>query len=255
MTPPPRPHNPTPADADRIRNEAAEINRRFQRHLPRHVSQRVANNADREAAALQQLATAEARRKAQRWAEALSLAEAACGLAPLNSMAQADAFALVGELRLEQGNHQAARAAFEQALQIAPAHLAAHTGLAAAYRRSQRADHAVPLYLEAIALTDNESQRRHLRGLLAETYREMGKADLARELLLTVAPPAEPNTVQTLLLPASRNGWLRWAVAALVALALWRLDHPWWALLIVGLAMLWPLLRVAGARLRDDFMR
>ncbi len=116
-------------------------------------------------------------------AEALLRADTTIGLAPPGSDLLAGGWVLSGQVRLLQGNPQAARHAFARALDASPAHIEARLGLAYALRAMHQGARAIPIYLEAIALSTDERERGALRLALADTYRATGNADAARRVL------------------------------------------------------------------------
>jgi tetratricopeptide (TPR) repeat protein len=158
-------------------------------------------------------------------AEALLRADTAIGLAPHGSNLLADGWTLHGDVRLIQGNPQAARAAFERALHVNAAHIEAHLGLAESFRRMSQPGRAIPLYLETLPLLTDESERARVRSLVVESYRAAGQPEAARRAvraggMRNMDISDRLRALGTLLLPMTRGGWLLLlAIAALFVLA------------------------------------
>ncbi|MDQ4076912.1 MAG: tetratricopeptide repeat protein [Chloroflexota bacterium] len=153
-------------------------------------------------------------------AEALLCADTTIGLAPPDGQLLADGWSLHGQVRLLQGNPQAARAAFSRALDANPAHVNARLGLAEAYHAMKHTSRAIPLYLEALTLATEEAEKGRVRLLLADTYRALGKADAARAVLRAnnvgrMKLGDRLRVLPRLLLPATPIGWLLLLVALL----------------------------------------
>jgi hypothetical protein len=198
-----------------------------------------------EASAARALAEGNEQLHAGNVAEALLRADAAAGLAPHGSNLLADACTLQGQVRLVQGNPQAARMAFNRALEVNPAHYEARLGLAAAFRALHTPARAIPLYLEAVSLTTDDAERGRVRRLVAETYREAGQPDAARRALLVAgAGPVEPGDRFGSLLrsavPTTLRSWL--AVLLVLAAAFFVHDRaglPAALQLLLGFALLY----------------
>ncbi len=199
---------PEPKSADQLRREAVEILHRRNRGLPSYRGKAApAPVATKGAAAVKALAEGHEFLRAGRIAEALVRADTALGLSPFGSELLAESWVLHGEVRVRQGNIQAARGAFRKALKINPAHIAARLGLAGAFRQMRQPQQAIPLYLEAIALVEQEEERARLRLLLAESYREAGQSQMARRVFRMAGegqPPQERlRAFLALLVPAT----------------------------------------------------
>ena len=209
---------------ERLRHETQEIVKRRQRGLPAYRG----NNApepvsvDRERIEAL-LAESRASMQGGRFADALLRADTAIGLAAGDELLSAEAWALAGEARLNQGNMQTARAAFGKALVANPAHVEARIGLCRAYRRIGQPERAIPIYLETLALVRDGGERSALAGELAECYRQAGRPDMAIRVLRqeqgNVAAEVATFT-QGLLVPRDATSWLLLlALAALNAYA------------------------------------
>ncbi|MGH2545210.1 MAG: tetratricopeptide repeat protein, partial [Ardenticatenaceae bacterium] len=178
------PEMPTAKSHAQLRHEAGEIIRRHQRGLkgvrtaaaPRPAGPVPAN-------ALKSLLEGRDLLRKGNIAEALLRADAAIGLAPPGSTLLSDSWTLHGDVRLLQGNPQAARSAFERALDVNAAHVEARLGLGEAYRRMSQPGRAIPLYLETLPLLTEEPERARLRLIISDTYRAAGQPEAARRAL------------------------------------------------------------------------
>lgn len=194
--------------AAQLRHEAVAIVQRHRRGLPGTLTDAApAPAAPTIADAARSLEEAQRLLAAGRYGEALLRADTTIGLAPPGSDLLADGWALHGQVRLLQGNPKAARASLERALVINPAHLPARLALADAYQQLHQPARAVPLYLEALALMQDEGARGQVRLALATAYRRAGQPDAARRVLRT-------HTVGQLSLLAQLRALLRWLLPA-----------------------------------------
>lgn len=119
-------------------------------------------------------------------AEALLRADIVIGLAPRENRLLEDGWTLRGEVCLQKGDIQSARQAFQQAMLLNPAHIAARIGMTETFKKAHQHERAIPIYVETIPLVQEAQKRTRLRLLLAQTYLTVGKPEAARRVLFTV---------------------------------------------------------------------
>lgn len=199
---------------DQLRREVAEIIRRHKRGLPAYRGEAAPPPVKPELERAEELLSKGRAYLAQKeLAEALIQADIAIGMAPAGSQLLPDCWTLRGQIRLQQGNIQTARQAFQQAMLLNPAHIGARLGMAETFRRAHEDARAIPLYIETIPLIRNVEERTRLRLLVADCYVTIGKPEAARRVLRTVESTKGLSSVEkmraafTMLIPDNMIMW------------------------------------------------
>lgn len=184
---------------DQLRREVAEIIQRHKRGLPGYRGEAAPPPVKAELERAEELLTKGRAFLAKgELAEALIQADTAIGIAPAGSVLLPDCWTLRGKIRMQQGNIQTARQAFQQAMLLNPAHIEARLGTAETFRRANQDARAIPLYIETIPLIRDVEERTRLRLLVADCYVTIGKPEAARRVLRTVESTKGLSIVETM---------------------------------------------------------
>lgn len=239
--------NSDPKSPETLRREAVEISKRRHRGLPAYRANNLPIHAESDPeTAAKALAEGRALLKEKKLAAAMLKADTVRGRATVGSELWADGMTLRAEVYMEQGAIQSARDTLRRVLHQNEGYVPARLLMAESYRRIGMYPKAIELFLEAIPLLPDPTERTQWQKVLADSYIANGQPALARKVLRVAENPeamgieTRLKTAAALLIPASPVAWLMLIIILVISLlAMINFSTPVNVLIVVGCVALY----------------